>query len=182
MSDAAALPPEPRAQFRCCPRCGGALAAAGANPLACDACGFTFFFNPTVSAAAIVLRGDGHALFIRRGHAPGLGALAFVGGFVDAGESPEDALRREMREEVGIELADIRYLCARPNVYPYRGVGYHVIDLIFVARAADGSEARALDGVAAVEWHDPAAVDPAALAFPAMTAALELFQRGPAPG
>jgi ADP-ribose pyrophosphatase YjhB (NUDIX family) len=180
VSESAALPPEPRAQFRRCPRCGEALAAAGANPLACAACGFTFFFNPTVSAAAIVLRADGHALFIRRGHEPALGALAFVGGFIDAGESPEDALRREMREEVGIELAEVRYLCARPNVYPYRGVSYHVVDLIFVARAADGAQPRVLDGVAAVEWHDPRAVDPATLAFPSMTFALALYQRGTA--
>ena len=53
--------------------------------------------------------------------------------------------------------------------YPYRGLTYHVVDLIFVARIAAGAEARALDGVAALEWHDPVTLEPASLAFPSMT-------------
>jgi ADP-ribose pyrophosphatase YjhB (NUDIX family) len=170
-------PAEPRLQFRRCPRCGEPLAAPGACPLACAACGFTFYFNPAVSTAAILLRGDGRALFIRRGHEPGRGRLAFVGGFVDAGETPEDALRREVREEVGVELAEITYLGSQPNTYPYRGVTYHVIDLIFVARVAAGGEPRVLDGVEAIEWHDPHVLDSASLAFTSMTWALERFRR-----
>jgi ADP-ribose pyrophosphatase YjhB (NUDIX family) len=170
-------PAEPRLQFRCCPRCGAALAAPGACPLACGACGFVYYFNPAVSAAAILLRADGQALFIRRGHEPGMGRLALVGGFVDAGETPEGALRREVREEVGVEVASLTYLGSQPNTYPYRGVTYHVVDTIFVARLADGGAPRVLDGVAAIEWHDPLALDPASLAFASMTWALERFQR-----
>ena len=177
MSEPVSVPAEPRLQFRCCPRCGEALTHPGACPLACTACGFAFSFNPAVSAAGILVRDDGQALFIRRGHEPGFGRLAFVGGFVDAGETPEEALRREVREEVGVELEAIAYLCSRPNTYPFRGVTYHVVDLIFVARLADGAAPRVLEGVEAVEWHDPYALDPAELAFPSMTWALDVFQR-----
>ena len=153
------------------------LTSAGACPLHCAACGFTYYFNPAVSAAGILLRGDGQGLFIRRGHEPGLGRLAFVGGFVDAGETPEEALRREVREEVGVELDGIRYLGSQPNTYAYRGVTYHVVDLAFVAHLADGAEPRLLDGVAAIEWHDPRLLDPARLAFASMTWALATFQQ-----
>lgn len=177
MSDPVVPPAEPRLQFRCCPRCGAPLGTPGACPLACTACGFAYYFNPAVSAAAILLRADGQALFIRRGHEPGLGRLALVGGFVDAGETPEGALRREVREEVGIELAEITYLGSQPNTYPYRGVTYHVVDAIFVARIAAGAVPRVLDGVAAIEWHDPGALDPASLAFASMTWALARFQQ-----
>ena len=177
VSEPVHAPAEPRAQFRCCPRCGAVLTAPGACPLVCAACGFAYYFNPAVSAAAILLRGDGQGLFIRRGHDPGLGRLAFVGGFVDAGETPEDALRREVREEVGVELDGISYLGSQPNTYAYRGVTYHVVDLIFVAQIAEGSAPRAIDGVEAIEWHDPLALDPARLAFASMTWALATFQR-----
>ena len=177
MSEAAVLPAEPRALFRRCPRCGAVLATPGACPLVCEACGFAYYFNPAVSAAAILLRGDGQGLFIRRGHEPGLGRLAFVGGFVDAGETPEVALRREVREEVGVELAGIGYLGSQPNTYAYRGITYHVVDLIFVATLAAGAEPRLLDGVAAIEWHDPLALDPGRLAFASMTWALATYQR-----
>jgi ADP-ribose pyrophosphatase YjhB (NUDIX family) len=176
---AALDPAEPRALFRHCPRCGAAIEAVAANPLACGACGFAFFFNPTVSAAGILVGAGGRALFIRRAHEPARGALALVGGFVDAGERPEDALCREVREEVGVALADVTYLCSFPNCYPYRGVTYHVADLIFTARVVDGADARALDGVAAVEWHDPRSLDPSSLAFPSMRVALAAYQRLP---
>jgi NAD+ diphosphatase len=175
--DAVLDPAEPRAIFRCCPRCAAPLAVAGANPLVCGTCGFAYYFNPTVSAAGILVGADGRVLFIRRAHEPGKGALALAGGFVDAGERPEDALCREVREEVGVELTDVTYLCSLPNRYPYRGVTYHVVDLVYTARVAAGAEARALDGVAAVEWHDPRTLDPATLAFASMQVALEAFQR-----
>jgi ADP-ribose pyrophosphatase YjhB (NUDIX family) len=154
-----------------------ALAEPGACPLVCAACGFAYYFNPAVSAAGILVGDDGRALFIRRGHEPALGKLAFVGGFVDAGERPEDALRREVREEVGVELDAIAYLASSPNHYVYRGVSYHVADLIFVARIAAGGVPRVLDGVAAIEWHDPRTLDPDVLAFPSMTAALRIYQQ-----
>jgi ADP-ribose pyrophosphatase YjhB (NUDIX family) len=177
VSGAVLDPAEPRALFRCCPRCGASLAGTGANPLACGACGFAYFFNPTVSAAGILVGPDGRALFIRRAHDPAKGALALAGGFVDAGERPEDALCREVREEVGVDLADVGYLCSLPNRYPYRGVTYHVIDLVFTARVLNSAEARPLDGATAVEWHDPRTLDPGSLAFPSMRVALETFQR-----
>ena len=177
VSESALIPAEPRAQFRCCPKCGAALATPGACPLVCAACGFAYYFNPAVSAAAILLRGDGQGLFIRRGHEPGLGRLAFVGGFVDAGETPELALRREVREEVGVELEAVTYLGSQPNTYAYRGLTYHVVDLIFVAQLAAGATPRRLDGVAAIEWHDPLVLDPARLAFASMTWALAAFQQ-----
>jgi ADP-ribose pyrophosphatase YjhB (NUDIX family) len=176
VSESALLPAEPRARFRCCPQCGAALTTPGACPLVCAACGFAYYFNPAVSAAAILLRGDGHGLFIRRGHEPALGRLAFVGGFVDAGETPELALRREVREEVGVELETVAYLGAQPNTYDYRGLTYHVVDLIFVAHLAVGATPRQLDGVAAIEWHDPLRLDPARLAFASMAWALATFQ------
>jgi ADP-ribose pyrophosphatase YjhB (NUDIX family) len=177
VSEPAVLPDEPRAQFRCCPRCGAALAMPGACPLVCPACGFAYYFNPAVSTAAILLRGDGQSLFIRRGHEPGLGRLAFAGGFIDAGETPEVALRREVREEVGAELETIDYLGSQPNTYTYRGLTYHVVDLVFVATLAADPVPRALDGVAGIEWHDPLALDPEALAFGSMTWALATYQR-----
>jgi ADP-ribose pyrophosphatase YjhB (NUDIX family) len=172
-----ALPDEPRAVFRRCPRCGASLSEPGACPLTCGNCGFAYYFNPAVSAAAILLRDDGQGLFIRRGHEPGLGRLAFVGGFVDAGETPEIALRREAGEEVGVALDRIEYLGSQPNTYAYRGITYHVVDLVFVATLAPGAEPRQLDGVAAIEWHDPLALDPGRLAFTSMTWALATYQR-----
>ncbi len=167
----------PREHFRHCPRCAAALPEAGRpNAIECAACGFLYFFNPTVATAAFVRRADGRCLFIRRGREPGLGLLAPPGGFVDGGETAEIAVTREIREEVGLALADVAFLCSQVNDYRYHGVNYPVLDLFFTARALS-TEAIAQPGeVAGLEWLDPLGVDPRSMAFPSMQAALRALQ------
>ena len=164
--------------FRFCPRCGAARAAGAESPepFRCDACGFLYFFNPAVAVAALILRDDGKGLFIRRAKDPAKGRLALVGGFVDVGESAEHALRREVREEVRLELQDVRFLSSTPNEYHYQGTTYPVVDFVFLARTEDPSGVAALDGVASFEWLDPYAIDVEALAFPSMRDAVTRFR------
>ena len=126
----------PRLHFRHGPRCAAPIPdGPRPNAIECAACGFVYFFNPTVATAAFVSRADGRCLFIRRGREPGLGLLAPPGGFIDEGETAETAVAREIREEVGLEIADLAFLCSRVNDYRYKGVDYPVVDLFFTARA-----------------------------------------------
>ncbi len=165
--------------FKFCPRCGVRARSSvshGAAPFRCEACGFLYFFNPAVAVAALILRDDGKALFIRRAKDPARGRLALVGGFVDAGESAEHALRREVREEVQLELDEVRFLSSQPNDYHYQDVVYPVVDLVFIAHAPDHDRVSALDGVASFEWLDPRAVDLDELAFPSMRDALTRYR------
>jgi NAD+ diphosphatase len=166
--------------FRFCPRCGAARNGASehAAPFRCDACDFLYYFNPAIAVAALILREDGKALFIRRAKDPAKGRLAMVGGFVDVGERAEDALRREVREEVQLELDDLRFLSSHPNDYHYRDIVYPVVDLIFIARTRDHDRAAALDGVASFVWLDPGQVELEELAFPSMRDALTRYRAG----
>jgi ADP-ribose pyrophosphatase YjhB (NUDIX family) len=167
---------QPPELFRFCPRCGADRPPenVGRVPLRCPRCDLTYFFNPTVAAAAWVFDPAGRALFIRRAKEPAKGKLAIPGGFVDAGETAEGALRREVREEVGLEVERVAYLTSHPNLYPYRGVSYPVVDLVFTAYTPDPAAARPLDAVAGLEWKRPADVDPAELAFPSIRESLPL--------
>jgi ADP-ribose pyrophosphatase YjhB (NUDIX family) len=163
--------------FRFCPRCGVERAAsAEATPFRCEACGLLYFFNPAVAVAALIVRDDGKGLFIRRAKEPAMGRLALVGGFVDVGESAEHALRREVREEVHLELDDVRFLSSHANDYHYQDVVYPVVDFFFVARTSDHAGAVALDGVASFAWLDPHAIDLEDLAFPSMRDALTRYR------
>ncbi|QEC50456.1 NUDIX domain-containing protein [Baekduia soli] len=98
------------AATRFCPRCGTAEPrVAYPRSLHCDACGHQSYFNPKPVAATILREGSGDApgapiWLLRRGFDPGAGLWTFPGGFVDLGESVEDAARREAREEVGVEV------------------------------------------------------------------------------
>jgi len=169
----------PSTHFKHCPRCGEPAAERETNaPLVCEPCGFTFFFNPCVAAAAIALHEDGKALFIKRAKDPAKGKLAIPGGFIDIGESAEQALRREFKEEVNVELNDIQYLSAHPNDYTFQDVTYPVLDFFFTARITDADNVSALDDVDAFLWLDPRDVDPDDLAFPSIRNALKTFLAG----
>jgi NAD+ diphosphatase len=159
----------PWALFRFCPRCGRPRdkTTPGPEPFCCTSCGVLFFFNPAVAVAAIIVRPDGLALFIRRAKDPARGRLALVGGFVDPGENAEGALTREVREEVGLELDTLTFVSSSPNEYHYRGTTYPVVDLIFAGTTRE-TEGRALDDVAGLEWLDPFAVAIDNLAFRSM--------------
>src|SRR5260370_53496 len=114
---------KPIEHFQFCPRCGQRLErAASDQSLSCPACGFVYYFNPAIAAAAFILNASGQTLFIRRAKDPAKGKLAIPGGFVDVGETAESALRREIREEVNLGLGSLRYLCSATNQYQYKEV------------------------------------------------------------
>lgn len=143
----------------------------------CQACEFVYYFNTTCATAALVVRPDGLALFVRRAKEPRKGKLAMPGGFIDEGETAEEAVRREFTEEVGFAPETIDFLCSHPNNYDYKGTTYPVLDFFFVARADRDQEAQALDAVDSVHWLDPLAMKPEEIAFPSMRLALEEYRR-----
>lgn len=161
--------------FRHCPKCAAPV-AGGENPLDCPACGFSYFFNPTVAAGAFVFDGQKRALFLRRAREPAKGLFGLPGGFLDAGESAEDGLRREVREEVGLEVTGVAYLCSCPNEYSYRGVTYPVCDLIFTATAVNPEAITSDSEVAGYEWRSLEAVSGEELAFPSMRLGLKVLR------
>jgi ADP-ribose pyrophosphatase YjhB (NUDIX family) len=159
---------QPLLLFRYCPRCGEALANAISNPLRCGKCEFVYFFNPTVAAAAYIQNPLGEYLMIRRANEPAKGLFGIPGGFIDIGESAEEALRREVREEVNLEIAEITYLCSCKNDYLYRDVLYPVCDLIFTAVAQNLEHVQALDAVDAYEWRTLESLHDSEIAFPSI--------------
>jgi ADP-ribose pyrophosphatase len=142
--------------FRFCPACGTAVTQPGNNPLRCAQCGFVFYFSPICGVVCIIANAVGEVLMLVRAREPGRGLFGLPGGFVDPGESAEDAARREVREEVNLEVASLHYLGSFPNSYHYKGVTLPVTDLIYHC------EVHSLDGLHA----DPAEVSEVRLCRP----------------
>jgi len=165
--------------FAHCPRCGQLRSAGvtpGRNPFHCPACQFTFYFN-TASAVAVIIEGiDGRILLIRRGREPAKGRLAMPGGFTDPGETGEVATRREIREELGLELADLTYLGSWPNVYHAGGFAVPVLDIFFRARLASATMTLDPEEVSGADWFDPLQIELEHIAFPSMRSALTFYR------
>jgi len=88
-----------------CPRCGQGAEVAFPRSITCRHCGYAAYYNPKPVAAAIPRDADGHIWLLRRAFDPGAGLWTFPGGFVDLGESVEEAARREAHEELEIDVA-----------------------------------------------------------------------------
>lgn len=151
--------------FRYCPRC------AAPDPqflegkkILCPSCGFQIYHN-TAAAVAVLIRRDESYVFLRRARDPGIGLLDLPGGFVDPGESAEEACRREVREEIGAELEGLRLLTSAPNTYPYKGIAYNTCDLLFLADCHTRNFRRQEDEVREILLLRPEKVPLEELAF-----------------
>jgi ADP-ribose pyrophosphatase YjhB (NUDIX family) len=107
--------------YKFCPQCGGRLQQKILQPkeplrLVCTECGFVFYLDPKLAGIAIIPWEDGLVL-ARRAIDPGYGLWVAPGGFVDVGERVEEAVVREVREEVFLNVRINRLL----NVYSYSG-------------------------------------------------------------
>lgn len=157
--------------FVFCPRCGSEASGGRARRFTCPKCDFEYFFNVAAAVAAFIFDEQSRVLLIRRQREPGRGLLAPPGGFVDPGETAEAALRREVREEVGLALDHVALLTAQPNRYAAAGLEYEVLDLFFLAPMSTLAAARALEEVQEVVIRPRQSIDPDELAFPSMRAA-----------
>jgi NAD+ diphosphatase len=101
-----------------CGRCGHPTEpVAGERGRRCANCDLTAY--PRVSPAVIVLIERDDRILLARGRAFAPRRFGIIAGFVEPGESLEDAVRREVREEVGIELGRIDYFGSQPWPFPH---------------------------------------------------------------
>ena len=120
--------------FNCCPACGsGDISFGDMKKVGCRDCSFIYYHNVATAVAAI-LEYDRKIVLIKRAKDPGKGKLDLPGGFVDPKESAEDAVKREIKEELKIDVREPRYLGSYPNIYKYEGVTYHTCDLFFYCK------------------------------------------------
>ena len=144
------------ADWRSCPRCGTAL-DHGERSVSCPSCGLEEYANPAPTASALVRDADGRILLARRAGDPGKGLWDLLGGFMDEGEEPLQTLRRELREETGLELEVGDFLGGIPDTYGENGI--HTVNLYWSATVA-GGEARPADDVAELAWFPPDGLPP----------------------
>lgn len=145
----------PLESFKYCPRCGSPhFEIEGERSKHCRECGFTYYANASAAVAAIITDSENRVLLTTRAFEPAMGMLDLPGGFVDHDETAEEALHREVHEELGIGIKDVKYMTSRPNIYPFGGVEVHTLDLIYTATMEDGARIEVDDDVAAAQFYE----------------------------
>ena len=122
-----------------CPACGEktlSYLATTHNKWVCSSCGLNVYNNNAAAVGLIITfikENKEHILLVKRGREPRKGFLAVPGGFIDPGESAEQAAYRECKEETGLEAKNLHYITSAPNVYTFKGIDYTTCDLFFHA-------------------------------------------------
>lgn len=98
----------------------------------------------TVTAGAIVFDDDGKVLLLKHRFRAGSG-WGLPGGFLEAGEQPLDALRRELREEIGMEIKDASVFATRSFHKPQQ------VEVLFTCKANGAVQPRTME-VERAEW------------------------------
>ncbi len=106
-----------RRNHRFCGRCGTPTAMKTTEfAMACPSCGLLAY--PRISPAVMVLVRRGNELLLARSPHFRPGVFSALAGFVEAGETIEHCAAREVREEVGVEIANLRYFRSQPWPFP----------------------------------------------------------------
>ncbi|MDN4014884.1 NUDIX domain-containing protein [Chryseobacterium gambrini] len=125
-----------------CPKCGKeSLQWDGERKWSCQNCGFTLY-NNVAGAVAVVIRYNDEIYLTRRNRDPKKGKLDLAGGFVDPKESAEETCKRELFEELqlDVDISNLKYLTSLPNVYQYKEIDYNTIDLFYEYRVPEKFE------------------------------------------
>jgi NAD+ diphosphatase len=133
-----------RKNHRYCGHCGTPTSMKSDEfAMACPACGLLAY--PRISPAVMVLVRRGEQLLLARSPRFKPGVFSALAGFVEAGETLEQCAAREVREEVGIEITNLRYFGSEPWPFPNSLMAAFVADYACGTLTPDPSEIEAAD-------------------------------------
>lgn len=143
----------PLSQFKYCPKCGSNdFTENNFKSNKCGSCGFIYYFNISSSTIAIIINDKRELLVATRAHEPVKGTLDLPGGFVDLNENGEEAVVREVKEETGLDVVDIKFLFSIPNKYMYSDFEVQTLDLVYLCTVKDTSNMKADDDVSHLQF------------------------------
>lgn len=114
------------------------------------------------ATAGAVIEKDGKILLEKRNNEPFKGYWTLPGGHIDFGETAEQAVIREVKEETGLTLKDVRFLGYRDEIYPE--INWHAEVLVFYG-SAEGKENAQESEVEELRWFDVDEAEKLKLAF-----------------
>ncbi len=161
-------------RYRYCMVCGGRLRRVrqeGRERLRCRRCGWTFYGNPIPAAVALVVRGA-KVLLGRRAEEPYRGTWDLPGGFLEAGETPERGLARELWEELGARIRSVRFLSFFAETYGPGG--FPILAAVYRVTLAPGRLRQGSD-VSEVRWFSRRQLPYREIRFPSVRRTLRLF-------
>jgi mutator protein MutT len=145
----------------------------------CQTCSNVFFINAASAVIALIRNERAEFLFTRRKNEPAAGKLDLPGGFVNIGEQAEEAVKREVKEELNLDVRVAKYYTSLSNRYLYGGIVYFTLDLVYICMCEDLSCISANDDVSDFCFISPLRVKMADLGLESVKGIISLIQQNP---
>lgn len=144
----------PKNVIKYCLRCGcdHFITSDEGRSFKCEECGFTYFINNSAAVACLIFDDDNKLLLCRRAVEPEVGKLDLPGGFVEPMETAEQAVKREIMEELKVNIISQEYLTSFPNEYLYSGFSVFTLDMAFLCKIDSIKNIVPGDDISAVEF------------------------------
>lgn len=163
-------------KFKYCPVCGSShFEINNFKSKKCQDCGFSYYLNASAATVALILNDKEELLVVSRKNDPGKDMLDLPGGFIDMDETAEEGMAREVKEETGLDAAEVIYQYSYPNTYLYSGFLVHTLDMFFLVKPKSLSHIEALDDAAAYYWIPLDQIDIEKFAFESTKNGLKRF-------
>ncbi len=117
------------------------------NLFVCGKCGFNIYTNPAPTTAAIIENSKGEVLLVKRKFEPMKGYWDLPGGFMEPEESIEQSTIREIKEELDVNITDIKYLVSYPDEYLFQEVNYKILGITVTGKIDENAKITPSDDV-----------------------------------
>ncbi len=149
------MSPFEKEAFKFCPVCGGEFRTNSDIEKECTKCGYVYFIAAKPSAGGVVINELNQVLLIRRKRNPFKGTLDIPAGFCDGTETLEEALKREMKEEIGLDVKNYRYFKSYVGDYDFKGVIKRYLCAVFIVRVnSETDRIDAGDDAESLKFYD----------------------------
>lgn len=155
---------DPNDTYKFCPRCGNKLEPSKES-LQCISCGFHFYLNPAPTNAIILENDKKEILLVKRKFEPKKGFWDTAGGFILPDESVEQSVKREIKEELNVDVKMTGIIGIYPDKYLFQEIIYPTLNILVTVDIISGT-LQAMDDAAEIGFFPYAAILEQQFAFP----------------
>lgn len=157
----------PNVAYKFCPICSSKLNFKKENLLVCSKCDFKFYINPSPCNAVIIENENGEIMLVKRKFDPQKSYWDLPGGFIDAYETLEDSVKREIKEELGVDVKVDRIIGVYKDIYVFQNIKVPTIGIVVLAKITKG-KIKVSDDVADYKYFSKKDIFKQKLAFKSM--------------